>query len=244
MPGARLSALGCAGVVPPAGGGPGQRPAQRLCALSGDSRPPLLRGRAGAQLTWFLPVACIPLDRQWPLHPGQERGWRRGEWGLGIRWGVPRPVRASGSPPHPSSRPHGDCPVRLARMQGCSEPALLHACALLGAGSQPPPWCRVEPQQEAPERAPGSGQALRRGSHREPARAPGCLQSASAPGFGSNEACTGSLFRRVSVPLAPGTLHWFSNQVRRLAIPVLDPSARAPKRGWVSSPAPPLRKGW
>lgn len=186
-------------MVPPAGGGPGQRPAQRLCALSGDSRPSPLRGRAGAQLTWFLPVACNPLGRQWPLHPGgeqgQERGWRRGEWGLGIRWGVPRPARASGSPPHPSSRPHGDCRVPLARTQGCSELALLHACALLGTGSQPPPRCRVEPQQEDPELAPGSGQALRRGSRREPARAPGCFQFASPPGFRSNQACTGSLFR-------------------------------------------------
>lgn len=176
-------------MVPPAGGSPAQWPAQCLCALSGDRRPALLRGRAGAQLTRLLPVAYICLDRQWPLHPGgeqgQERGWRRGEWGLGIRSGVPRT---------PSSRPHGDGRLPLAWPQGCSSLARLHACALLGTGSQPAPWGIVEPQQEDLERAPGSGQALRRGGHGNRPGPPGCFQFTCPPCCGSNQACSGSLF--------------------------------------------------
>ena len=99
------------------------------------------------------------------MHPPRQAvassPWRRagsgewltqGEWGPGIRWGVSRT---------PSSRPQGDGRLPLARLQGCSGLARLHACVLLGTGSQPPPWCRVEPLQEDLERAPGSGQALR-----------------------------------------------------------------------------------
>lgn len=171
----------CTGMGPPAGGSPAQRPAQRLCALSGGRRPAPPRGRAGAQLTRLLAVPCIPLDRQGPLHPGgeqrPERRWRRGEWGPGIRSGVPRT---------PSSRPPGDGRLPLARPQGCSGLALLHACALRGAGSQPPPWCRVEPQQEDPERTPGSGQALRRGGH------------GNRPGPGLFPVCLSALFREQS----------------------------------------------
>jgi len=173
------------------------------------------------------------------MHPPRQAvassPWRRagsgewltqGEWGPGIRWGVSRT---------PSSRPQGDGRLPLARLQGCSGLARLHACVLLGTGSQPPPWCRVEPLQEDLERAPGSGQALR----------------AAVTGTGQGRRAVSSLLVRLvsgaikharfSSPsesrllLASGKLHWFSNQMRRPESWCWIPSAGAPNT-WLGLP--------